>query len=128
MVTCAARDAGSTLCAGEGIASAMTVMVELAPGARVPGGGSAVTVYWPAPEPTGPANAQLMSTFGLAFLTAKVSDSGAVPPQVAGKDRALGVTSGPPPIALPESGTPSGRGAHKTDDVKSVSSPTVLPD
>jgi hypothetical protein len=71
-----------------------------------------------------------MSTAVLEFDTTNVCDAGAAPPQVAGNDSAVGATTGPPPMALPDSEIGEGSAAHSAVValVEKESEPTVAPE
>ena len=104
----------------------MTVTVELAFGARSPGGGAADTVYCASPGPVTPLMAQFMLAVPL-LVTAKVCDAGAAPPHVAAKARDVGATDGPPPTPNAESGSGEGRGAQRAPVAVMPSVPVVAP-
>src|SRR5258708_36482496 len=126
MVSCAVRAAGSGFGAGEGTLTALTVTVVLWPGMSSPGGWLVVTVYCAAPGPVRPPMAQVMLTVP-AFETTKVCDPGASPPHVAPKVSNVGVTTGPPPIEVPDRGRPVGSTAHRAvvESTVIASEPTV---
>ncbi len=110
--------------AGDGIAAAVIVTVELCSGMRSPGGGAADTLYCALPAPVMP----LIDQFRLALpllLTVKVFGVGAVPPQLAEKARDVGATEGPPPMLAPESGSGDGRAAQSVPVAVMVMAPCV---
>jgi hypothetical protein len=87
---------------GDGTARAVTLTTETAPGISTPGGGLAVTAYCEAPAPAGPLIDHVKSAVPL-FWTKNDCVGGAAPPQVARNVSDDWVTTGPPPIPLPES-------------------------